>query len=366
MNILYIITSGDMGGAQYYVLKLAQAFKGSIVTGAEKDELVASANKLGIKTYQLPSLKRAISPWYDCWALFDLVRLVKQLKPDIIHLNSSKAGFIGSLIKIFVPKVIIVYTAHGFVFNEPGSKLKTVFYTFMEKLASRFRDYIIAVSEADRQSALKKHIINPNKISVIYNGLSAIPFVSKAVARQELGLPGQGFIAGTLSNHYHTKGLDILIQAVSQLSNTEVHFAVIGQGPIQNQLETQINNLHLNDRILLLGHKKAASTYLAAFDMFIMPSRKEGFPFAILEAMQAGLPIIASNVGGIPEALSDAGILVPPQDPAALAQAIKHLITNPGIAAKLSIKAHERARMFTLDEMTKRINTVYEQLLKIV
>ncbi len=283
MKILYIITQADGGGAQHYVLRLAQYFGGSIAAGTEAQELFDSAHNKQITAYQLRHLKRNIN-WHDLPAIFEIYNLVKKLKPDIIHLNSSKAGFVGSIGgKLAGAKV--VFTAHGFRYNEPLSRPARLFYLLLEKFASYFRDYTIAVSEADRNSALQHHLVAAEKISTIHNGLSATAFLSRAAARQALNLPPDAYIFGTVAHFYPTKGLDTLITAVSQVKPflaANCRFVLIGDGPEFKNCVAQITLLGLNDLFFLPGKISEAQVYLKAFDGFILPSRKEGFPYAIL------------------------------------------------------------------------------------
>jgi glycosyltransferase involved in cell wall biosynthesis len=371
MKILYVITQADSGGAQKYVLELAKAFRGEIATGAEKGGLLTEAADANISVYRLYHLQRSIDPLNDIPALYDLIRLVRQTRPDIVHLNSSKAGVLGSFIKPFT-KAKIVYTAHGFVFNEPLSSPVRWFYEFMEQWASKYRDYIIAVSEKDRQSALDHRIIHPHKISVIHNGIPQIKFLNKTSARQYLGLPLEKTIIGTIANFYPAKGIDILIEAASRLDQKkreQLYFAVIGDGYERIKYERLIKKYGLENSFKLLGHRELASHYLLGFDIFTLPSRKEGFPFAILEAMQAGLPIVATDVGGVREALGDAGVIIPAEQPDTLIRTITEMLytNNPdhGLQAlrQFSQKALERSQNFTAERMIEQTEKIYNFLI---
>lgn len=367
MRILYIITQGDAGGAQRYVLDLAKAFGGQIATGTESDRLAAMAEDAGISVHRLFHLKRSISPLDDMLAIWDIVQLIKKTSPDIIHLNSSKAGFIGSMVKLF-SDVKIVYTAHGFVFNEPGRG----FYATLERFASRFRDYIIAVSEADLKSALSRNIIAPSKISVVNNGIGEIQFLNKVSARQYLGIPLDKVVIGTIANFYTTKGIDVLIRAavlIPREHRQHLFFAVMGDGEKRQEYEKLIEQLRLQDCFKLTGSRELASHYLRAFDIFTLPSRKEGFPYALLEALQAGLPIVATNVGGNSEALQDAGVLVPSENPPVLSETLVNLIFGKGPEGgiekltELSGKAITRSQDLTLQTMIQKTQKVYNMVL---
>jgi glycosyltransferase involved in cell wall biosynthesis len=258
-----------------------------------------------------------------------------------------------------------------------------MFYLALEKIASGYRDHIISVSNVDRQSALDNKLIDAKKITIVYNGLPQVPFLSKDEAKKELGLErvspplplgegrGEGsqskFIVGSTSNFYRTKGLDILIDAVALMdeeTKSKIQVAVIGEGPERKNLELRIKNFGLGNCVTLAGNISGVNKYLKAFDIFVLPSRKEGFPFAILEAMQAGLPIIATNVGGIPESLGNAGILIAPENPKALAGAMQSLLTDLPKQKELAQKAQERSKLFTEEKMLAETKKVYELVME--
>ena len=365
MKILYIITQGDGGGAQKYVLSLAKHFNGAIAAGEETEELFSQAGAFGLQTFRLKHLKRAVNLWHDILAVWEIRGLIKTFRPDILHLNSSKAGFLGSLAGMGLSAKVI-FTAHGFIFNEPQPVWKKNFYLALETVASDFRDFIITVSEADKKSALAHNLIEPKKIQTVHNGLLPQDFLPRLEAQKKLGFDGSKTVIGTIANFYKTKGLDVLVRAVSQLDKNTLdkcQFVIIGDGPENSRLKTLILELSLTHNFLLTGEVANASSCLKAFDVFILPSRKEGFPFAILEAMQAGLPIIASDAGGIKEALGEAGILVETENPGQLAEALKNLLLDNGKKNTLSKKALERAGEFSRQKMLDETEKIYRQLL---
>lgn len=364
MKILYIVTQADAGGAQKYVLNLAKHFQGEIASGTEHLELFDNAKKIKIPTHELKYLKRSASFWYDFLAFWELVFLIRKVNPDIVHLNSSKAGFLGSLTKPF-HSAKIIFTAHGFVYNEPTSWIKKHIYITLEKLASFFRDYIITVSEADRNSALKYKIISKNKVSTIHNGIEQINFLDKNPAKKFLNINSGKIIIGSIANFYKTKGLDVFIEAVNKLdpdTKSKIEIILIGEGPERQQLEKLINSFKLQNTIQLLGEIKNANQYLKAFDIFILPSRKEGFPYTLLEAIQAGLPILATNVGGNPEAVANTALVVPPNNPLAFAEKLTNLVKNSDLQKDLSKKAFDRSKMFEENKMFLETEKIYKQL----
>ncbi len=349
MKILYIITQGDGGGAQKYVLSLAKHFNGAIAAGDEAGELFKQAGALGLQTFRLKHLKRAINPWHDILAVWEIRGLIKTFQPDILHLNSTKAGIVGSFSAIGL-STKVVFTAHGFKFLEPMPFPIKMFYLALEKEASRHRDYIIAVSDADRRAALENKLIDENKISTVYNGIGPINFLSREQARARLGLPLEKKIIGVIANDYETKGLDILAGWHAVLGS---QVAVIGHAPGKQS----------TDVVKYLGYVPRAAVYLKAFDGILIPSKKEGFPFVALEAMQAGQPIIASKVGGIPEALGGAGELIQPGDAEAARHYIKADFLDEARSEELSKKSLERSKLFTEQKMLDETEKIYRRLL---
>ena len=370
MSILYIITQADGGGAQNYVLTLAKYFSGTIAAGGESKQLFADAEFQRIPTVKLRYLKRAIHPIYDVLAMLELRRLIETQKPDIVHLNSTKAGILGSFACVGL-KTKVVFTAHGFVFNEPlGFALKN-FYLSLEKIASGYRDKIITVSWADEASALANNIISKDKIITIHNGIDQVEFLDKQQAREALRLSTHKIVFGSTSNFYKTKGLDILLKAVALMSadiKSKIQVVLIGDGPETKNLELEIKNLQLENTVKLSGKIGNVAQYLKAFDCFVLPSRKEGLPFGLLEAMQAGVPIVASKTGGVSEALGDSGFLVKPGDAGELSQVLTKIILDlnahgPNYFSAFSAVEKKRALNFNKDMMLVQTQKVYTKLI---
>jgi glycosyltransferase involved in cell wall biosynthesis len=187
------------------------------------------------------------------------------------------------------------------------------------------------LGEREKNVARDFKIAPEEKIKIIRHAVPAMEFLEKDEARKAMGLPQDKKIFGTIANFYATKGLQYLIMAAVKIPERQI-VAVIGDGPQRDDLEKQIKEAGLNEKIILLGGRDAAAQYLKAFDAFILPSVKEGMPYVILEAMQAGVPIIATDVGNIKEMLADYKnkIIVPPADASVLHEAMRHIA---GLAA---------------------------------
>ncbi len=317
---MYIITQGGpWGGAQRYVHDLAAHLRDDtqvIVAIGEKQGDKALNEKLkalGIRVIQLKHLVRRVSPLHDLLAIFELKSLYKRINPDIAHLNSSKAGIIGSL----APKglgIRTVYTVHGWVFLEPMHPLRRAFYRFIEKLTSKYKDHFIVLSNNDKQIGINTLKIPKTNISIITHGIdnpkltsskkqSRDYFVTLAGIESEKVDDEKNYWIGSIANFYHTKGLDILLKAFARIAkdNDSLRLCLVGEGPERPHLLSLIENLDLKNKVILPGLVESASKYLLAFDLFVLPSRKEGLPYALLEAMASGIPTLTTQVGGIPE-----------------------------------------------------------------
>lgn len=321
-KILYIITQGIWGGAQRYVFDLSTNlspadFVITVAVGEEQgpqdlQQALKASNKPNLGIYQLHSLIRAISPIKDLRAIFEIRQLVKTLQPDILHLNSSKAGIIGSLAMLgLASKPKVIYTVHGWVFLEPLAVSVRRLYKFLEKLTARLKDTIIILSEKEKRVAQNLNIPE-SKLTIIPLGIKAPQFLTKNKAQLRLQklskqIRSPKLWIGTIANLFNTKGLDILIKSVPAIlkEKPNARFYIIGSGPEEAQLKQLITRAQLSEKIFLLGAVPEAATLLPAFDLFVLPSRKEGLPYTILEAMAAGLPIVATTVGGISEVLAN-------------------------------------------------------------
>ena len=390
IKILYLITQSGFGGAQKNVFDLAtnlEAGRFDVVVAAGPDgdyQLNRRLDQKGIRNFRLKHLRRRINPISDLLAFFEILGLLKKERPDILHLHSSKAGVLGSLAgKLVGAKVI--YTVHGTVFEAEFKSLTKRFFLWLEKFSALFKDKIICVSEKDRNLWLKYEVASPNKIITIHNGLDYKDleqnFLSKERVREIFTSYHAGLfeafrdatdelkIIGTIANFYPEKGLPYLIEALNLVFKKipNAIFVHLGYGPEKELIEAVIADHHLEKKIFLMGapenfsERIEAAAYLKFFDIFVLPSLKEGFPYAILEAMAAGLPIVASYVGGIPEMVENAknGFLVLPRNSEMLAEKIMELLQKPELAQQFSRTSQQKIQEFSLEKMIKETEKIY-------
>jgi glycosyltransferase involved in cell wall biosynthesis len=370
-KILFVVTQSEWGGAQRYIFDLATNLpKDQYATSVAAGGTGALHQKLadaGIPSHHLRHVVRQINPIYDTLGLFELISLFHRVRPDVVHLNSSKISILGTIAARLAGVKKIVYTAHGFVFNEPLPTWQKLFYLVTERLTGAFKTDIICIYEGDRQTAIEKHIGKPEQIHVVHNGIPPLAFVNRAESQTALGLPPDRLLIGTIANFYPTKGLPDLLAAARVVADQHPTclFAIIGDGQQRKQLEALIQELEITGNVLLLGEKDPdVSRYLQAFTIYACSSVKEGFPYALLESMAAGVPIASTNVGGIPEMITteQTGLLVPPHRPDQLAAAILKLLNDQTLRQTLAdaAKTHQRQRC-TLALMVEQTAAVYQR-----
>src|SRR3989344_815778 len=335
-RILFIITQSEFGGAQRFLYELTTRLdkeKYEILVASdsgEKSEFLNSLEQKSIKTKRLRFLKREINPIFDILGIIELMRLINKFKPNYLHLNSSKAGVLGSIagfkIKLLRSKKFkdlkIIYRIGGWSFNDPWPLWKKKIFVLAEKITAGFKDIITMNNKSDYEQALRLKIKLKKELKLIHNGIDAlkIEFLPKDEARLKLfknlsqkqpKIFQANFIVGTIANFYPTKGLKYFIEAVKILKinydmNLEkIKFLIIGDGQERSNLESRIINYGLEKEIMLLGQIPEAFKYIKAFDIFVLPSVKEGFPWTILEAMAAKVPVIATSVGAVPEIIKN-------------------------------------------------------------
>lgn len=342
-KIFYFITKGNFGGAQRYVYDLATSlpkadFEVTVAFG-EGDILQNKLTRAGIRTIKIPALKRDVHLLSDIQSFWTIWLLLLKERPDIIHLNSSKIGGIGALAGRLAGIKKIIFTVHGLSFNETRPGWQKWLIKFSHWLSFILSHKIITVADC-----LNKQINTwpqiGQKITTIHNGLSPIKFFDRTVSRREILPKHQDkFWIGTISELHKNKGLDYLIEAFTLTVRAllgdslgwSLNLIIISDGEEKIRLQKLIDDKKMSDRIFLVGKIEDARTYLKAFDIFTLTSRTEALPYSLLEAGAAGLPVIASEIGGIPEIITDPelGILVPVGNIEEIKKSLLFLIKKP-------------------------------------
>jgi|SRR5690625_1810539 len=360
-KITYIITRSDaFGGANIHLLDLiplvAHKYEVELLIGGQ-GVVYKRALDLGIPTYSIPDLVREIDIKRDYLAYKQIVQHLKASKPDLIHLHSSKAGVLGRLAakKCNIPAI---FTAHGWAFTEGVSPLKRFTYKYIERFSAPLAHRIITVSDYDRNLALLNKVASKEKIVTIHNGIYQTPHYdvhdrTNALCRLIM-----------VARFEQPKDQAFLIEALSTLKALNWHLTLIGDGPTLEPARKLAKRHNLAHRIHFTGHRNDVAQQLIEADLFLLISNWEGFPLSILEAMRARLPVIASKVGGIPEAVVDGktGYLIPRGDIKELVRKLQLLISQPDLRYRLGKSGEERfQKLFTIDIMAEQTTKIYEE-----
>jgi len=368
VRILYVITAAEWGGAPLHVLQMMEYMvkKGHEVglVAAPEPRLMEEAKGLGVKVFPNSHFVRPIRPWKDFRALWPVFRAIKAFNPDIVHAHSTKAGYAARIACMFLRKPVL-FTAHGWAFTEGRSLLARHLLALAERLAAKVTAKIICVSEHDRDLALRWKVARPEQLVVIRNGIDPQPFLKAdgASLRQELRLE-KASVLTFVGRFAPPKDPLTLLEAVKKLP--EGVLLLVGDGELRPLVERSIRELGLVDRVRLLGQRSDVPRILATSDIFVLSSRWEGLPYTIIEAMMAGLPVMATRVGGVPELVEDGvtGFLIPPKDPDALAKALQKLLNDPELRKRMGQASREKAlKEFTLDRMLRETEKVYQEVL---
>ncbi len=357
MKVLYGITKSNFGGAQRYVFDLAveskkAGFETAVLCGGD-GPLFQKLKDAGIRVISIPGFGRDTDFLHDAPRLWFIIKTVWKEKPDVFHINSAKMGgagiFSGRLLG--VPKII--FTAHGWAFNEPRPLWQKFLIKFFTWATIFFAHKTICVSEKTKRDVSWIPFIK-NKLVVIHNGLKL--FELKPSENHE-------FTVGAISELHKIKGLDILLKAWKKfIGNHSAKLVIMGAGEEKNNLEKLAEDLNILDSVVFKGFVDNARSQLSLFDIFVMPSRSEAMPYALLEAGFASLPVIASSVGGIPEVIENEknGLLVEKENIEQLASALSRLVDDVDLRNKLGTNLKQTiTTKFSFEKMIRETFALY-------
>ncbi len=375
-KILFLITKGNWGGAQRYVFDLAVSLKSKgydvTVGHGVGNALPKKLNDLNIKSFAFKNLGRDINFLSDIKVFFEILKILKRERPNVLHINSPKIGGLGALAGRLAGIKKIVYTAHGWYFNEDRSWLAKIVTKKLSWLTIIFSHQTIVIGEKEKQDVINWPFVK-NKISLVHNGIGNIAFTARDEARQILAqtcnLPVKlhsAFWLGTIGELHKNKGHQFAIRAITELKkrvpNLPFILIIIGSGEEHEKLLEKIREENLSQTVFLAGFVPDASKLLLAFDAFILPSVKEGLPYVLMESGQASLPVVASRVGAISDIIEDekTGLLVEPKNPNDLGQKISRLIANTEINKMLAQNLKKKIfQEFNLEQMVKETEKIY-------
>jgi glycosyltransferase involved in cell wall biosynthesis len=340
-RVLILITLAEPGGAQTYVAQLLPALvtRCEVVVGAYGDgPLRDAARDGGVRFVALRHVRRPLHPVRDLLGLFELVALIRRERPDLVHANSSKAGVLGRLAAWVARVPVRVFTVHGWAFKAHKG-LAARLYRWADRAMVPLTSATICVSETERRAGLAAGTCHAERTVVIPNAVN----VDAAPHAPHVGDPPVIVTVGRLAP---PKDALTLLRALAAVAPTPFTALLVGDGPDRPEVEAELRALGLQDTVELAGERRDVPLLLASADMFVLSSRSEGAPISILEAMAAGLPVVASAVGGVAELVVDGetGLLVPPANPGRLAEALQRLLRDPALRRRLGAAGLARAR----------------------
>jgi glycosyltransferase involved in cell wall biosynthesis len=311
-------------------------------------------------------LRRAVAPRADLGAAARFARIVEDVRPDVIHAHSSKAGAVARLARLSRPRVPLVYTPHGYAFAGHFSRpVERLAYRVAERTLAPLASRVVCVCEAEAR--LARSIGPSGRVRTAYNGIA--PAGDGRPDERVAELVNRGPVIGALTQLRPGKGIETLIDAVPRVlaRHPSTQVAILGEGPDLDALRERARMRGVAHAVHFLGPTAEPLAALRGMDIFVHPSWAESFPYVILEAMSLGRPIVASDVGGIGEAIvnGQSGVLVPPRNDSALAEALIEALGDPDRRARMGALALSRvSEEFTRAMMVDRLISVYHELVR--
>ncbi len=379
-KILYIITKSNFGGAQKYVFELAVAAKsqGHEVavacggTGTRNAELGLLASKLtadGVRVIPIRHFMRDVSIGKDLAAFTSIWRLLREERPDILHVTSSKAGGIGAVAGRLTKVPKIIFTSHGLTIDEtwrPFWQRCIIYLGTWFTMKNAHHSIMISTETYERARRMPGM---KSKVVLIKNGIGPVDFKTKEEARLELGLHIQDghFLIGGIGELHQNKNWLAAIYAVTNLP-AHLHLAIIGSGEEYESLKQHAEKFGVGHRVHLLGYIGDADCYIRAFDIFLLPSKKEGLPYVLLEAGLAGLPVVASDLPGNHDIIESGvtGFLIEPT-PRIIATSIEMLMRDEGMRRRFGAALQEKVMgTFSIRTMVEATFELYDSKMPLV
>ncbi|MGE5571016.1 MAG: glycosyltransferase family 4 protein [Rhodospirillales bacterium] len=328
MRIAYVITRADaVGGASIHVRDMAcemlsRGHEVLVLSGGE-GPVTGLLKCAGVPFRPLAFLRRAVNPYRDARAYYELAEALEEYGPELVSTHTSKAGWIGraACARLGLP---VLYTPHGWPFEDRMGRLRGPLFAIAERAAARWAGGIVCVSQFERELALKRRIASPERLHLIHNGVRDVP----PSLRAEPGARPVRIVC--VARFEPPKDHHTLLEALAALRDTDWELELVGDGPLEDNARSFAARLGIGGRIRWSGYQADPSAALARAQIFALSSTSEGFPRSILEAMRAGLPVVASDVGGVREGVAGgvSGYLVPRRDPGAMSEALGKLIKS--------------------------------------
>lgn len=366
-SVVHVAETVGWAGGEAYLLKLAatldrRRFRLGVVV-PEQGLLVNRLKTLGVPTWEVPLTHRLVS----VSALRRLIAVFRRERPVIVQSHGARSNVYTRLAGWCAGVPIVLSTVHNSLFDYGVGTVRQHIYVLTERLTSPLAYRIIAVSHAVTRDLIHRYGIGADRVVTIQNGIDALAFTPqrpRASVLEELGLRPGDQVIGITGRMTQQKGHDLLFQALRRLvpKFPRLRCLIIGDGPLESWLKQQAAELSLIPHCIFTGARSDVADLLSVLEIAVLPSRSEGLPFAMLEAMALGKPVVATRVGGNAEAIEEGktGLLTPPEDSVAIADAIAFLLEHSDEAARMGELGRQRVReQFSLTRMVTELERVY-------
>ncbi|MGD8440143.1 MAG: glycosyltransferase family 4 protein [Holophagae bacterium] len=374
IRVLTAITRLELGGAQRVALHTVASLNRSRFAAAlawgPGDLLDTEARALDdVDRFEIADLVRPVAPRRDLRALTGLRRAIREFAPDVVHTHSSKAGVLGRLAARLERVPVVVHTVHGFGFTPLQSTARRALFLTAERLAARWTDHFVAVSERNLETGAELGLWSPKRASVIRAGIDLARFrdaVDDGSARARLGLPAAAPLVVQVGNFKPQKAPLEFIRAAVRIAaeREDVRFVMVGDGPLRGAAERLAAELGIGDRVVFAGWWDDVPGLLATTTVSVLSSRHEGLPCSVVESLAAGVPVVATAVDGTPEVIRPGinGELVEPGDPEVLAGAVIGILGSDERRRAMAAAALDGLVEFDRDHMVRQLEDLYRCL----
>jgi glycosyltransferase involved in cell wall biosynthesis len=379
--VLRVIARLNVGGPALHVTYLTRGlaergYETTLVAGdvARGEESMAFvAERAGVSVLQLPGLSRELSPVRDAIAAWRLARIIRSVRPDIVHTHTAKAGAVGRAAALLAGRrPVVVHTFHGHVLRGYFGTLGTIVFRAIETALARVSDRLVAVSPEVRDELVGLGVAPESKFSVIRLGIELEPRVAfggdPLEVRRRLGIDADRFVVGWFGRMTAVKRTDDLLGALAVLRERGVDalLLLVGDGDDRERLEQRAFDLGLARSCLFLGYQEEVAPWYAICDAVVLTSASEGTPVTIIEALAAGRPVVATAVGGVPDVVDDreTGFLVGAGATTAMAERLEELALDPALRASMGETGRGRMlRRYAVERLVGDVDALYRELL---
>jgi glycosyltransferase involved in cell wall biosynthesis len=385
IKVLRVIARLNMGGPALHVAYLTdglrrRGYETTLVAGTlarGEDSMAFVADELGVPVVRIDQLTRDISPVHDTLAVLRLARLIRRVRPDVLHTHTAKAGAVGRIAALLAGSArprIIVHTFHGHVLRGYFDPLRTAGFRLLERWLARASTALVAVSPQVRDDLVALGVAPAEKFAVVRLGIELEERVAaerdgRLESRRLMGIAPERFAVGWIGRMTGVKRTDDVLLAFRRLRELGVDacLCMVGDGPDRDQLERRAHELGIMRDTFFLGYQEEIARFYAAFDAMILASINEGTPVSAIEALAAGRPVVATRVGGVPDVVRDGedGFLVEPGAVEDLADRLERLAADPELRERMGAAGRERVLpRYSVERLVDDMDRLYRSLLE--